>query len=92
MKSQETAGADAEPRPEDAEEAPEAEGSPAEESKKDSPVVPASPRGPSDEEGTHSDGSPEGSTGSGWLVVGKGGGSVPQRAQPPSLVAHNSAP
>lgn len=49
-----------------------AEGGLADESKKDSPVVPASPRGPSDEEGTHSDGSPEGSTGSGWLVVGKG--------------------
>ncbi|GAQ79798.1 hypothetical protein KFL_000380310 [Klebsormidium nitens] len=48
------------------------EGAAADESKKDSPVVPASPRGPSDEEGTTSDGSPEGSTGSGWLVVGKG--------------------
>jgi hypothetical protein len=43
-----------------------------EESRKDSPVVPASPTGASEEEGTHSDGSPEGSTGSGWFVVGSG--------------------
>lgn len=43
-----------------------------EESKKDSLVVPASPTGASEEEGTHSDGSPEGSTGSGWFVVGSG--------------------
>jgi hypothetical protein len=42
------------------------------ESKTDFPVVPASPTGASEEEGTHSDGSPEGSTGSGWFVVGSG--------------------